>query len=82
MFLNPHVVSMSLPLQMAPLMPFRILATLAVMGVTPMRPVALAQGPSSPASAPSASEETDGPAMVQPFTLTCVGRLAGGKQIL
>lgn len=65
---------------MIPPMPFRIPATLALMAVTPMLPVALALGPSSPASAPLASEATDGPAMVHPLILAYGG--VGVIQIL
>jgi hypothetical protein len=63
--------TLCLPSQMAPLMPFRIHATLAPMGVTAMLPVALALEHSSPANAPSASEETGRLAMVLLWGLLC-----------
>lgn len=76
-----YLVSMSLPSQMAPLTPCRTLAISALMGVTPTRPAGLARGHSSPASAPSASEEMGAPAMVQPSVLSgrWHGRQAGRR---
>lgn len=59
-------LSLSLPSQKAPRTPCRTLATSAAMGATPTRPVGRAPGRSSPASAPSAFEETDASATVQP----------------
>lgn len=78
--LKTHLVPMSLSSQKAPLMLFRIPATSALMGVTPTRPVALVPGHSSPASAPSASEEMGEPAMVQPLILTCWGWEIGEEE--
>lgn len=63
-FLNHSLGFHVSPSQRAPQMPCRTLATLALTGVTPTQPVALALGFSSPASVPSASEGTEGPAPV------------------
>lgn len=68
---------------MAPLMLFRIHATLAPMGVTAMQLAALALEHSSPVNAPLASEETGRLAMVLLWGLMCgvLGYQAGRKSI-